>query len=65
MSDKLSSSSNLYATSPFLSKILNGPMYQGDNLPLTLNLFIPLNGETLRYTKSLTEMINCLLLLST
>jgi hypothetical protein len=50
-SDKLSGSSNWYAPSPFLSNILKGPIQWGDNLPLTLNLFIPLIGETLRYTK--------------
>jgi hypothetical protein len=32
--------------------ILNGPTYLRANFPLTLNLRVPLIGETLRYMKS-------------
>jgi hypothetical protein len=46
------------------SIILNGPTYLGANFPLTLNLWVPLIGETLRYTKSPISNKRSLLLLS-
>jgi hypothetical protein len=43
---------------------LNGPTYLGANFSLTLNLWVPLIGETLRYTKSPISNERSLLLLS-
>jgi hypothetical protein len=39
-------------TSPLWLIILNGSTYLRANFPLTLNLWVPFIGETIRYTKS-------------
>jgi hypothetical protein len=37
-SERRAGNSNLYATSPLLSSTWNGPLYQGNNFPLTFEL---------------------------
>jgi len=51
--ERLGGNPKRYATSPFHSNTLNGPIYLGASFPFTLNLRIPLIGETFRYTWTL------------
>ncbi|MFS7911340.1 hypothetical protein Hanom_Chr02g00116951 [Helianthus anomalus] len=53
-----SGNSNLYATVPILSKIMNGPMYHGFSFPRLPNLTTPFQGETFNNTLSPTSNSN-------
>ncbi|WZZ30563.1 hypothetical protein YC2023_013964 [Brassica napus] len=56
--------SNLYATAPTLSMILNGPKYLGSSFFRPETLVLPLKVIILRYTRSLTSNSRCFLRLS-